>query len=132
MSHDYEQIEVLEKWEYELRSGNYPQGCGVLRQRPDALSDEKFCCLGVLCDLYLEAHPERSRWEGGISSTEPKRFKVGGHDTSTPEMPPAPVLEWAGISRGLASDLAELNDGGATFDEVARVIEGIRLTKQWK
>lgn len=34
------------KWIEALRSGKYKQGRGVLRS-----SDDRFCCLGVLCDI---------------------------------------------------------------------------------
>ena len=41
--------EWKEKWVTALRSGKYQQGQGVLRSK-----DDKFCCLGVLCDLFAK------------------------------------------------------------------------------
>jgi hypothetical protein len=41
--------EIKEKWINALRSGKYEQGKSQLR----SLSN-KFCCLGVLCDLYKD------------------------------------------------------------------------------
>jgi hypothetical protein len=38
--------DVAEKWVAALRSGNYKQGTGRLRN-----NDKSFCCLGVLCDV---------------------------------------------------------------------------------
>jgi len=37
--------ELKEKWIEALRSGKYEQGRGFLRRK------DKYCCLGVLCDL---------------------------------------------------------------------------------
>lgn len=38
--------ELKNKWVEALRSGDYQQGRSVLRSH-----DDKFCCLGVLCDI---------------------------------------------------------------------------------
>ena len=43
----------IKEWVKALRSGEYQQGRGCLRSR-----DDKFCCLGVLCDLT-----NRKEWE---------------------------------------------------------------------
>ena len=40
-------------WLEALRGGKYEQTTGVLRSKKDG-----FCCLGVLCDLYIKAHPK--------------------------------------------------------------------------
>ena len=38
--------QIKQKWVDALRSGEYQQTKGRLRK------EDKFCCLGVLCDLY--------------------------------------------------------------------------------
>lgn len=38
---------LKQKWCNALRSGKYKQGTGVLRD-----CDDKYCCLGVLCDIW--------------------------------------------------------------------------------
>lgn len=43
--------EIKKRWVAALRSGDYKQGTGALRN-----ADNKFCCLGVLCDLHSKAH----------------------------------------------------------------------------
>lgn len=40
--------EIKTKWVEALRSGKYKQGKKSLRSR----EGDKYCCLGVLCDLY--------------------------------------------------------------------------------
>lgn len=42
-------LAILREWEAALRSGEYAQGTGWLNR------DEKFCCVGVLCDLQVKA-----------------------------------------------------------------------------
>src|SRR6056297_2776684 len=39
--------ETTQKWIDALRSGKYEQNISALRS-----NDNKFCCLGVLCDIY--------------------------------------------------------------------------------
>lgn len=47
--------EIKAQWVAALRSGEYTQTCGHLHD------NEGFCCLGVLTDLYIKAHPGK-RW----------------------------------------------------------------------
>lgn len=44
--------EVADQWIAALRSGKYKQNRASLR------CDDRFCCLGVLCDLHAIAHPD--------------------------------------------------------------------------
>lgn len=55
--------ELRERWVAALRSGKYEQGAGCLRTKED-----KFCCLGVLCDLV-----DNSLW-GEITSYDIYKF----------------------------------------------------------
>jgi len=41
--------ELIKTWVEALRSGKYEQGTFVLRSK-----DDKFCCLGVLCDVVKD------------------------------------------------------------------------------
>ena len=41
---------LQQNWVDALRSGNYQQGYNYLSQRDG--SNQKYCCLGVLCDLF--------------------------------------------------------------------------------
>ena len=52
---------VITKWVEALRSGDYQQGQGFLRQDGYEGVADKFCCWGVLCDLYQKTHPS-SQW----------------------------------------------------------------------
>ena len=41
--------EIKEKWLKALRSGEYTQGQGFLKQMKD--NTPQYCCLGILCDI---------------------------------------------------------------------------------
>jgi len=118
-------VPVVKEWIDNLRSGKYQQGTGYLRTDGGPYADQ-FCCLGVLCDMY-----DKSKWRnGGAASKEGTGVMsyIDGTLVSL-EMPPPSVLEWAGVPGGLASDLAECNDSGETFAELADMIE-VQLKKQ--
>lgn len=95
------------QWLTALRSGDYQQGQGYLRQ------GDQYCCLGVLCDLYGKAvGPE---WEDSGEV-----YSMFHCDTVLP----LKVQVWAGIpGKPNPLDLAALNDSGATFEELANIIE---------
>lgn len=98
---------VKELWLIALRSGNYAQGRRRLRV------GDLYCCLGVLCDIYSQ-----DQWSLVEGSYE---YQGATHTL------PAAVVEWAGLDErnpmpgGIS--LAALNDRGASFDEIASVID---------
>jgi hypothetical protein len=118
--------QIKQLWVGALRSGDYNQGQAWLKKGDD------FCCLGVLCDLYLSDNSRE--WE--VNDDEEERpsdiygeFSV---DNNT-EMLPKTVAKWAGINEdtvycdGCVSvrgeTLTGLNDSGHSFDEIASIIE---------
>jgi len=118
--------DIKQRWIDALRSGQYQQGVGCLRN-----AQNQFCCLGVLCDLYVEDNAELDSgacWEQG-SGRDVSEYCL--HDTS--EVLPEEVKEWAeldmqnpGVRRPdhPFTSLAVLNDTGRmTFDDIATVIE---------
>lgn len=120
---------IRARWVAALRSGEYEQAWGVLRDDAGGR-----CCLGVLCDLAVEdgviPPADRNALDGS--------WLYAGEDT---ELPPV-VRDWAGLRMcnpvpgidecdgdGNPASLAELNDGsderqGWTFAQIADVIEG--------
>jgi hypothetical protein len=121
-------------WLEALRSGKYAQGTQYLHR------DGHFCCLGVLCDLYVKEHPKTARWQqyDGMSHdlvlNDPR-------DADASSLPPLTVHAWArGISREEADreqdlsvrlpnynhdvPLFRLNDSyGMSFEQIAKYIE---------
>lgn len=105
------------QWIEALRSGKYKQGLRALRNK------NKFCCLGVACDLYRKVHPEAKWHKSGEHWIFLGRYQ---------DYLPSEVQTWLGFnnSQGLFTDennnkesLAELNDAEKSFNEIADVIE---------
>lgn len=131
---------IKEKWVEALRSGDYEQGTGALRQKNERTGTETFCCLGVLCDIVEdEIDGEWKEW-----SDVTYEF-IAGPDTKWDHMTevlPNPVRDYAGLNdnepsvrvpdvtgdRTLSAVVTELNDGLGefsqhSFDEIADAIE---------
>ncbi len=111
---------VAQAWVAALRSGEYKQTKGNLK------NNNKFCCLGVMCDLQgREWHVDE--WMDGMRI---KTYHVNGksRDGSTErfnEFPPPAAMETVGLTRDQAGILADMNDSGATFKQIAKEIEGM-------
>ena len=110
--------DIKAKWVAALRSGKYAQGQFKLRD----LSN-RFCCLGVLCDIN-----NSKRWK-----KEEHIYNFDGVGL----MPDRAVCEWAGFSSaidgsreipcvtidGYLDTLTNHNDAGKTFAQIADAIE---------
>jgi hypothetical protein len=118
--------EIKEKLITALLSGNYKQGKHTLRN-----ANEEFCCLGVLCDVIKDDINGQWNLEKSITSLlNRNQFVVG--DASRENYPPWPVIEFCSESkkdedfRSLDSafgQLADKNDRGQTFEEIAEYIK---------
>lgn len=81
-------LAVKKAWVRALRSGKYKQGQNRLRT-----ADNKFCCLGVLCDVYNKTL-KRSQWR----KIGERRVDWGfGNTQEASSLPPA-VQKWAGLN----------------------------------
>jgi hypothetical protein len=110
----HEHIKKL--WVDALRSGNYQQGAHHLR------CGDAYCCLGVLCDLH-----NQSKSGPGWAND----WTYLGYDAHLP----LEVCKWAAIIpcgltdvsvksfQNFGIKLSQMNDGGASFDEIADFIE---------
>ena len=114
---------VKAKWLKALRSGEYDQTESTLLERTP--EGDKFCCLGVLCNLYAQEHP------GTGFRLQDHNYKFFGTSWNLP----AKVVQWAKISLAakypnnrFTLDSAEtkligLNDNGKDFNKIADWIE---------
>jgi hypothetical protein len=105
--------EIAEKWAEALESGKYKQGRHYLR-----VGDE-FCCLGVLCEIAIESGV-------GVSSQTTMDGEVYRYEETTKQLPRS-VQVWAGVRTAIGSVnggycLAEYNDSGKTFNQIADII----------
>jgi len=121
--------DIKTKWVAALRSGEYEQTEGVLR------NGNGYCCLGVLCDIYSK--------ETGVEWFVPNDYgdcTIHGHDGTLP----VEVRLWAAIPHDVGAfvavsksydegektivdhslSLTELNDSWSyNFHQIADVIE---------
>ena len=122
--------DIKDRWVNALRGGNYKQGKGCLLDEYG-----NYCCLGVLCDLYMKETGEQVTWENQCDGfgdvTQIASFL--GYTTILPET----IREWAGLNEQSPSVmytdmdgeggyrmLSTLNDNhDASFDELAELIE---------
>lgn len=99
-----------------LQSGRYEQGFSRLRTRYD-----QYCCLGVACDIS-----GLGEW---VLESDGWYYKVG--DNADYAVMPKAVADWLGTTDGgeffqpdrLIGSLAGKNDNGATFEQIASILE---------
>jgi hypothetical protein len=126
--------EVKAKWLEALRSGEYKQTRYTLRSGTNG-----FCCLGVLSDIYRKEVGGCS-WERDCNEddtwTDYSILQEGQNDSETVDLPDW-VRAWAEVedrnpqvhvtdrkdNNSEFVGLAELNDEGKTFNEIADLIE---------
>ncbi len=121
--------DIKAQWVAALRSGKYQQGDSALK------ADNKFCCLGVLCELYAKTHSE-ARWDKNVDYE--KETFVDATGRKSDNVLSDDVIEWAGlnlvknpenpiINEPLSLGLANYNDGCRTnrkdFNGIADLIE---------
>jgi hypothetical protein len=105
---------LKDQWVAALRSKAYKQGQKRLRHDGDF-----FCCLGVLCDLV-----DPNGWIPGYDSDETGAYFGYDYGEFTDScMPPDTLLGSANLSAAFAGTLAQMNDDGRTFAEIADYIE---------
>lgn len=125
--------DVRELWLDALESGDYLQGMSRLRRRgPDDVV--RHCCLGVLCELALTADVVE-RVEVSDDGFVTYGYRTPGATDAEFGLLPHPVAGWAGLRNASPSvmttdalgrpdrrSLARLNDAGASFTMIARLI----------
>jgi hypothetical protein len=137
---------IAQQWVAALRSGDYKQGKSVLHNQ----DTNTYCCLGVLCDLYVQENNNRNSYCQQRMLSDCSIVTCFGDSTGTL---PSDVRHWSWIgndngqfkynkpipsSDGTAyfNDedtclLTSMNDGeyghDFTFEEIANIIE-----EQWR
>jgi len=102
---------IKTRWLKALRSGKYKQGRYALRTK----SDNGFCCLGVLCDLYTkspEGKKKKARWILGIGDNK-YSLEVNRRNTYVGLLP-IEVMKWANI--GSDNPILDSETGNNTID----------------
>lgn len=112
----------VNKWLKALRSGEYRQGRGQLRNNKG-----EYCCLGVACEVYQKEGP-------GDLEIDDLGY-VTSYDGDTGHLPKK-VADWLGITKTLLSNgigCIKMNDThNLTFIEIANQIKehGFAVSKE--
>jgi hypothetical protein len=105
---------IKELWIEALRSGKYQQGEGLLKTQ-----DGKYCCLGVLCDIYAKTQKKKGFQKG--------KFQYYFQDKGNAALLPENVMKWSGIDSKFGNyknnNLTTDNDNGKSFVQIAKIIE---------
>lgn len=102
------------KWVEALRSGEYKQGKGALR------NGDQFCCLGVACELAIK--------DGVKLNVELSENGITGYDLCIGHLP-TKVASWLNLNSSYGQYdedkyLTNNNDsGGMSFEQIADIIE---------
>lgn len=111
---------IKTKWIEALKSGDYKQGVHALKTNSEG--EVKYCCLGVLCDLYAKENKKRWGKPSNLYPTFMKQVSVL----------PKEVMEWAGLEeesgtfryKRRPNSLMNLNDRERfSFKDIAKIIE---------
>ena len=134
---------IKTEWLDDLRSGNFHQGEGKLHtstRNEDGTERHEFCCLGVLCERAVAAGiVERVDVSDDYAAGEDHKVyayaPTEGPNAGVPypHYPPPAVAVWAGPPSGDTNPyvdtetgrrvIANVNDEGATFADLANMIE---------
>ena len=99
---------VKQLWVNALRSGKYEQGRNVL-----CSLDNKYCCLGVLTEVYIEQMKKNRKKskvsKASISTTYCEQYLVNG-ETKATHLLPGVVAKWAGLTAGQRKWAICMND----------------------
>jgi hypothetical protein len=97
---------VKQLWVNALRSGKYEQGRKVL-----CSLDNKYCCLGVLTEVYIEQMKKKSKVNKLPSTFVCSRYqyRVEGEHNATCLLPKV-VEKWAGLNQNQVNWATCMND----------------------
>ena len=124
-----------DEWLTELRSEKYKQGKTRLCQNFAGVP--RYCCLGVLCTLQKRPQVEEGYsllfdgWGGVLANENPVHRQLNDSGEF-------PMLVWVTVYKDGApaqlKNLADCNDQGLTFSQIADIIEKIwkHEPKNWQ
>jgi hypothetical protein len=130
---------TIEEWTAELRKGDRIQGQGRLHEVLEN-GVEKFCCLGVVQDmLHKQGEQDRILWEAQPEDSIPTQYayvdpggfeeigtltKQAADKLGIPQNPPIAItFHENGTLKTEVYLIAQLNDSGFTFSQLADVID---------
>lgn len=118
----------LRRWIAALRSGKFKQTVGVLRRNDAAGNAVGHCCLGVLCEI--------SGGEAAVERDKPYFRMPNGVEYNPRSLPLGVARQQFGDdlagrnSNDMLRPLAVMNDDGATFADIANILEDALIADQ--
>ena len=117
---------IKEQWIKSLNSNDYIQGTGYLKQTEG--DETRYCCLGVLCDLYSDEQAKEESLQWKVEGEEEDGTTYFVLEDDIEGALPQKVAQWAGLNSGSpvveGTALTRLNDSGrASFKQIADLIE---------
>lgn len=118
------QYEFFLEWLKRLRSQDYSQGLGSLRQKaPDRNNPDLFCCLGIACEVAYDAGMINRWMSPGLAS----RYEYGMKHDVQRYSDTMPIVLSVWLSQAIyipSSTLIDMNDGDRkSFLEIADYLE---------
>lgn len=111
---------IKKLWVDALMSGEYKQGDSWLNR------NDKFCCLGVLCDVHKK-DTGNGYWDPTPDSDDKLAMAYFVGSQCSDSLLPDAVKKWGRLDERLPragnKSLASLNDSGYSFAEIAAIIE---------
>ena len=118
--------EIKERWVAKLRSGDCLQGRSGLKY--DCNGETRYCCLGVLTELYAQEHGIKFTVNGNKLKYDQGEELIceavrvwAGLESHDPEVSFIPLR--GSISTNNVRELSIINDSGSSFAEIADMIE---------
>jgi len=139
---------MLERWVAALRSGEYVQGTGQLLEISRVDGEHRWCCLGVLCNLFVEDEGYDIDWDLDDYGDQFNRYSINVNTECEVSYLPQFVADKMGMGTNgelnqtvyqnsagewgtdfdsrFSSEydnLIDLNDQGVSFSVIADIIE---------
>lgn len=119
--------EVKAKWLEALRSDKYQQGKEALC-KIGYDGEKRYCCLGVLTDLYMQEFPDKIKFDIVYNRLKfidnSDVCQIQSHDYLLPA-----IMHWAELDSTdpeiveTGTCLSTINDNDTSFSEIANMIE---------
>jgi hypothetical protein len=117
--------DIKKEWIEALKSDSYIQGKFALKKiREDDVL--RHCCLGVLCELYINKNLDGDCKWNKERDNDVTRFIVESSTDRSSHSLPENIRQWAGITHPIQSRLININDElNLSFNEIADYIESL-------
>jgi len=92
--------------------------------------DDSFCCLGVVCELYIRKY-KKGEWIELETGTDPAEISFRLEEDTYTEYLPDSLTKSLGLTESQVKELARCNDQSRmSFKEIANVIKNMRIYEQ--